>query len=133
MATETKSGDGGKGKDIADEGYSHLRTWEDNALYVQIQSTQANFVDAGDPFMDRLAKAVNDAMTEAYEKIKKVVDDMPELKDKKIIVRVYNERATKNMSQTPTQTRNCLGSRTKSTQNVNCRALICRPADRAEL
>ena len=92
MANETKSGDGGKGKDIADEGYSHLRTWEDNALYVQIQSTQANFVDAGDPFMDKLAKATTEAMTEAYEKIKKVKDEMPELKSKKVNVRVWIER-----------------------------------------
>ena len=131
---QSKDGYGGKGKDVDTE-YNSLRTWEDIALCVEMlrPTHQAFFVDAGDPFMDRLAKAVNDAMTEAYEKIKKVVDDMPELKDKKIIVRVYNERATKNMSQTPTQTRNCLGSRTKSTQNVNCRALICRPADRAEL
>ena len=70
----------GDGEDAKDK-ILQVYKWENTALYVQIQSTQANYVDMGEPFMDRLAKIVNDAMQEASEKIKKAKEEMPEMKE----------------------------------------------------
>ena len=44
-----------------------LRTWEDKALYVQMKSTQADFVK-DEEVAELVAKKINDVLHEAYEK-----------------------------------------------------------------